>query len=120
MTQQLEQFIDQAWENRVDFSPKTAPADVRNAVAQVIDQLNKGTLRVAQQSNGEGIGNQWAKKALRLSVRLADNVVMPAGGSTQFYVKVPSKFANYSEADFAAGGFRVVPPAIARHGSFIG
>ena len=120
MTQQLEQFIDQAWENRADFSPKTAPADVRNAVAQVIDQLNKGTLRVAQKSNGEWIVNQWVKKAVLLSFRLEDNVVMPAGGSTQFYDKVPSKFANYSEADFAAGGFRVVPPAIARHGSFIG
>ena len=120
MTQQLEQFIDQAWENRADFSPKNAPADVRNAVAQVIDQLNKGTLRVAQKTNGEWIVNQWVKKAVLLSFRLEDNVVMPAGGSTQFYDKVPSKFANYSEADFAAGGFRVVPPAIARHGSFIG
>src|SRR5690606_15029064 len=120
MTQQLEQFIDQAWENRNDFSPKNAPADVRAAVAQVIDELNKGSLRVAQKVNGEWIVNQWVKKAVLLSFRLEDNVVMPAGGSTQFYDKVPSKFANYTEADFAAGGFRVVPPAIARHGSFIG
>src|SRR5690606_16496458 len=106
--------------NPPGFSPKTAPADVRNAVAQVIDQLNKGALRVAQKANGEWIVNQWVKKAVLLSFRLEDNVVMPAGGSTQFYDKVPSKFANYSEADFAAGGFRVLPPAIARHGSFIG
>jgi len=120
MTQQLEQLIDQAWENRADFSPKNAPADVRNAVTEVIEQLNRGTLRVAQKANGEWIVNQWVKKAVLLSFRLEDNVVMPAGGSTQFYDKVPSKFAGYTEADFAAGGFRVVPPAIARRGSFIG
>jgi 2,3,4,5-tetrahydropyridine-2-carboxylate N-succinyltransferase len=120
MTQQLEQLIDQAWENRADFSPKNAPADVRNAVAQVIEQLNKGTLRVAQKSNGEWIVNQWVKKAVLLSFRLEDNIAMPAGGNMQFYDKVPTKFANYTEADFAAGGFRVVPPAVARHGSFIG
>jgi len=120
MTQQLEQLIDQAWENRADFSPKNAPADVRNAVAEVIEQLNKGTLRVAQKNNGEWIVNQWVKKAVLLSFRLEDNVVMPAGGSMQFYDKVPTKFVNYTEADFAAGGFRVVPPAVARRGSFIG
>ncbi|HEX2604392.1 MAG TPA: 2,3,4,5-tetrahydropyridine-2,6-dicarboxylate N-succinyltransferase [Oxalicibacterium sp.] len=120
MTQQLEQLIDQAWENRADFSPKNAPADVRNAVAQVIDQLNKGSLRVAQKANGEWIVNQWVKKAVLLSFRLEDNIAMPAGGNMQFYDKVPTKFANYTEADFAAGGFRVVPPAVARHGSFIG
>jgi 2,3,4,5-tetrahydropyridine-2-carboxylate N-succinyltransferase len=120
MTQQLEQLIDQAWENRADFSPKNAPADVRNAVAEVIEQLNKGTLRVAQKANGEWIVNQWVKKAVLLSFRLEDNIAMPAGGNMQFYDKVPTKFANYTEADFAAGGFRVVPPAVARHGSFIG
>jgi 2,3,4,5-tetrahydropyridine-2-carboxylate N-succinyltransferase len=120
MTQQLEQIIDQAWENRADFSPKNAPADVRNAVAQVIDQLNQGTLRVAQKDSGAWVVNQWVKKAVLLSFRLEDNVAMPAGASLQFYDKVPNKFANYTEADFAAGGFRVVPPAVARHGSFIG
>tara|TARA_R110001599_G_scaffold159052_1_gene346080 strand:- start:104036 stop:104860 length:825 start_codon:yes stop_codon:yes gene_type:complete len=120
MTQQLEQLIDQAWENRADFSPKNAPADLRSAVAQVIEKLNTGALRVAQKDSGTWVVNQWIKKAVLLSFRLEDNVAMPAGGNMQFYDKVPTKFANYTEADFAAGGFRVVPPAVARHGSFIG
>ncbi len=120
MTQQLEQLIDQAWENRNDFSPKNAPADVRKAVADVIEQLNKGSLRVAQKANGEWIVNQWVKKAVLLSFRLEDNVVVPGGTGMQFYDKVPTKFADYTEADFAAGGFRVVPPAVARRGSYIG
>ena len=84
MTQQLEQIIDQAWENRADFSPKNAPADVRNAVAQVIAQLNEGTLRVAQKDSGSWVVNQWVKKAVLLSFRLEDNITMPSGDHMQF------------------------------------
>jgi 2,3,4,5-tetrahydropyridine-2,6-dicarboxylate N-succinyltransferase len=120
MTQQLQQIIDQAWEDRANYSPKSAPAEVRDAVARVLEQLNQGTLRVAQKDSGNWVVNQWVKKAVLLSFRLEDNVPMPAGGSMQFYDKVPTKFANYTAEDFAKGGFRVVPPAVARRGSFIG
>src|ERR1700742_2590676 len=119
MSQQLQQIIDTAWENRAELSPKAAPADVREAVAHAIEQLDKGLLRVAEKKNGEWVVNQWLKKAVLLSFRLEDNAPMPAGGYSQFYDKVPSKFANYTAETFAAGGFRVVPPAIARRGSFI-
>lgn len=119
MTQQLQSLIDQAWEDRANLSPKAAPADVREAVATVIGQLDKGALRVAEKKDGEWIVNQWVKKAVLLSFRLEDNAPMAAGGFTQFYDKVPSKFANYTAEDFANGGFRVVPPAVARRGSFI-
>ena len=124
MTQQLQQIIDQAWEDRANFSPKSAPAEVRDAVAHVLAQLDQGTLRVAQKDSGSWVVNQWVKKAVLLSFRLEDNVPMPAGAdganAMQFYDKVPTKFANYTAEDFAKGGFRVVPPAVARRGSFIG
>ncbi|MEM4986478.1 2,3,4,5-tetrahydropyridine-2,6-dicarboxylate N-succinyltransferase [Collimonas sp. H4R21] len=120
MTQSLQAFIDQAWEQRTEFSPKTAPADVREAVAKVIAELNQGTLRVAEKTDGNWVVNQWIKKAVLLSFRLEDNLPMPAGDNMQFYDKVPTKFASYTAEDFAKGGFRVVPPAVARHGSFIG
>ncbi|MBN4666010.1 2,3,4,5-tetrahydropyridine-2,6-dicarboxylate N-succinyltransferase [Pandoraea nosoerga] len=120
MSQQLQTTIDQAWENRAEISAKSAPADVREAVAHVIAELDKGALRVAQKQDGQWIVNQWVKKAVLLSFRLEDNAVMPAGGFSQFYDKVPSKFASYTAEDFARGGFRVVPPAVARRGSFIG
>src|SRR5471030_3395396 len=119
MSQQLQQIIDTAWDNRAELSPKSAPADVRDAVAHAIEQLDKGLARVAEKQNGEWVVNQWLKKAVLLSFRLEDNAPMPAGGYSQFYDKVPSKFANYTAEDFAAGGFRVVPPAIARRGAFI-
>jgi 2,3,4,5-tetrahydropyridine-2-carboxylate N-succinyltransferase len=124
MTQQLQKIIDQAWENRADFSPQSAPAEVRDAVAHVIEQLDNGSLRVAEKTSGEWVVNQWTKKAVLLSFRLDDNVSMPVGAggvqAMQFYDKVPNKFVNYTAADFARGGFRVVPPAVARRGSFIG
>ncbi|WP_428852983.1 2,3,4,5-tetrahydropyridine-2,6-dicarboxylate N-succinyltransferase [Imbroritus primus] len=119
MSQELQSLIDQAWEDRASLSPKAAPADIRDAVAAVLSQLDAGTLRVAEKRDGDWIVNQWVKKAVLLSFRLEDNQPMAAGGFTQFYDKVPSKFANYTAEDFAKGGFRVVPPAVARRGSFI-
>ena len=120
MTQALQQIIDQAWEDRASLSPQSAPAAIREAVAHVIEQLNNGSLRVAQKDSGSWVVNQWVKKAVLLSFRLEDNVAMPAGADMQFYDKVPTKFANYTAEDFAKGGFRVVPPAVARRGSFLG
>ena len=119
MTQSLQQLIDQAWEDRANFSPKSAPSEVRDAVQQVIEELNKGSLRVAQKTDGAWVVNQWVKKAVLLSFRLKDNEQIQAG-ALGFYDKVPTKFANYTAEDFAKGGFRVVPPAVARHGSFLG
>ena len=119
--QLLENLINHAWDNRANINQQNVTAELKNAVASVIDGLNNGSLRVATRVNvGNWTVNQWVKKAVLLSFKLQDNEVMPAGGFTQFYDKVPSKFADYTAADFAAGGFRVVPPAIARRGSFIG
>ena len=105
MTQQLQSIIDNAWEERTSFSPKSAPADVRNAVAAVLEQLNQGSLRVAQKDSGSWVVNQWVKKAVLLSFRLEDNLPMPSGDHMQFYDKVPTKFAHYTAEDFAKGGF---------------
>ena len=119
MTQALQALIDQAWEDRTSLSPKSAPNDIREAVANVISQLDSGALRVAEKQGKDWIVNQWIKKAVLLSFRLENNVAMPSDGTMQFYDKVPTKFANYTPEDFAKGGFRVVPPAVARRGSFI-
>ena len=116
--QQTQQLIDAAWERRTEFSPSAAPADVKNAVAETINQLDSGAIRVAEKINGEWVTHQWIKKAVLLSFRLKDNEIMP-GGSTHYFDKVDSKFANYTAQDFQKGGYRVVPPAIARKGAFI-
>jgi 2,3,4,5-tetrahydropyridine-2-carboxylate N-succinyltransferase len=118
MQQALQQLIDQAWENRAQLSPASAEPQVRAAVDAVIARLDRGELRVAEKIAGRWETHQWIKKAVLLSFRLQDNQVMP-GACTQYYDKVPTKFGGYSAADFAAAGFRVVPPAVARRGAFV-
>ncbi len=119
MTQQLQNIIDTAWEQRAEINPSNGSAELREAVAHVISGLDDGSLRVAQKSGADWVVNQWIKKAVLLSFRLENNSVMTSDGTMQFYDKVPTKFASYSAEDFARGGFRVVPPAVARRGSFI-
>jgi 2,3,4,5-tetrahydropyridine-2-carboxylate N-succinyltransferase len=114
----LQPLIEQAFENRADLSPKSAPPEVAQAVQAVLAELDAGRLRVAEKRGGEWITHQWIKKAVLLSFRLRDNEIMQ-GGYTHYFDKVDSKFADFSQADFAAGGYRVVPPAVARHGAFI-
>ncbi|KAB8057398.1 2,3,4,5-tetrahydropyridine-2,6-dicarboxylate N-succinyltransferase [Janthinobacterium sp. FT14W] len=119
MSQQLQNIIDQAWENRAEINPGNGTAELRDAVSHVINGLDNGSIRVAEKTSGDWVVNQWVKKAVLLSFRLEDNIVLPSDGTMQFYDKVPTKFANYTKEDFAKGGFRVVPPAVARRGSFI-
>ncbi len=119
MTQQLQQIIDTAWDNRANLSPAAAPQEVRDAVEHVIAQLNVGQLRVAtRETVGQWTVHQWIKKAVLLSFRLNDNAVMKAG-ELAFFDKVKTKFAHLSEDQMKATGVRVVPPAVARRGSFI-
>jgi len=116
----LEATINAAWEARADISPGSAGDDIKHAVNTAIAMLDSGEARVAEpQGVGKWQVNEWLKKAVLLSFRLRDNEVMPAGGFTQFYDKVPSKFGDMSAAEFAASGVRVVPPAVARKGSFV-
>jgi 2,3,4,5-tetrahydropyridine-2-carboxylate N-succinyltransferase len=119
MSQQLQTLIDNAWENRAQLSPSSAPKEVVDAVEHVIAELNNGKLRVATR---EGVGqwtvHQWIKKAVLLSFRLKDNEIVRAG-DLGFYDKVQTKFAHLSPEEMKATGVRVVPPAVARRGSFI-
>ena len=118
MTDQLQRTIEAAWENRADYAAATAPREVVEAVDHVIERLDDGRLRVATR---EGVGqwttHQWIKKAVLLSFRLRDNAVMHAG-DLGFFDKVATKFTGQDEATLRAGGVRVVPPAVARRGSY--
>ena len=114
----LQTIIEQAFENRASLSPASASAEVKDAVKAVLADLDSGRLRVAEKQGTEWVTHQWVKKAVLLSFRLRDNEIMQ-GGYTHYFDKVDSKFANFSQADFAAGGYRVVPPAAVRHGAFI-
>ncbi len=118
---QLQQVIEVAFEDRANINPANASQEVKDAVASVVADLDSGTLRVASRvgDTQQWETHQWLKKAVLLSFRLKDNVLMD-GGCTKYFDKVVPKFADYTEEDFKAGGFRVVPNAIVRRGSFIG
>jgi 2,3,4,5-tetrahydropyridine-2-carboxylate N-succinyltransferase len=116
--EQEKKIIDEAWESRASLSPAGAPRAVREAVEHVVAGLDSGRLRVAEKRDGEWLTHQWIKKAVLLSFRLEDNRVVP-GAETHYYDKVPAKFATYDAEKFSKGGFRVVPPAMARRGAFI-
>lgn len=115
----LQPIIEAAFERRADITPASVDSDLRQAIDQVIHELDNGTLRVAEKINGDWVTHQWLKKAVLLYFRSHDNAVMQ-GGDARFFDKVPTKFADYSEQAFRDGGFRVVPNAVARKGSFIG
>ena len=116
--QDAPKIIDQAWEERAGLSAANAPRALRDAVEYVVAGLDAGRLRVAEKSGAAWITHQWIKKAVLLSFRIEDNRLMP-GASTNYFDKVAGKFDRYDAAAFAAGGFRVVPPAMARRGAFI-
>jgi 2,3,4,5-tetrahydropyridine-2-carboxylate N-succinyltransferase len=118
----LQQTVDAAWETRSALSPTAAPATVRDAVADVIADLDAGRLRVAEKIDGTWTTHQWIKKAVLLSFRLADSAPIGLAGPQvpfRFYDKVPTKFAQFDDAAFSQAGIRVVPPAVARRGAYI-
>jgi 2,3,4,5-tetrahydropyridine-2-carboxylate N-succinyltransferase len=110
--------IESAWDHRATLTSQNAPQALHDAIAATIAALDAGSLRVADKISGAWVTHQWIKKAVLLSFRLSDNEVSQSG-DLRYFDKVPTKFENYTRADFAAGGFRVVPPACARRGAFI-
>ena len=114
----LQTIIENAFDSRADITPSNVSPEIKEATLEAIDQLDRGAARVAEKINDEWIVNQWLKKAVLLSFAIRDNSIMP-GGETNYFDKVPSKFADYDETRFQQDGFRVVPPAAVRKGSYI-
>ena len=110
---QLQNIIEQAWEDRANLSAASAPKEILDAVEHAIAELDSGRLRVAtRESVGKWTVHQWLKKAVLLSFRLRDNALMRSG-DLAFYDKVPTKFAGMNAEQLQATGVRVVPPAVA-------
>ncbi|TEA78043.1 2,3,4,5-tetrahydropyridine-2,6-dicarboxylate N-succinyltransferase [Allopusillimonas ginsengisoli] len=119
MTTDLQPTIEQAWDNRAQLSPTSGHDDIYAAVQATLAGLDAGSLRVAEKTGGHWVVHQWIKKAVLLSFRLENNAIL-GQAPLQFYDKVPTKFDHYDAKAFAEGGFRVVPPAVARRGAYIG
>jgi 2,3,4,5-tetrahydropyridine-2-carboxylate N-succinyltransferase len=119
-THPLEPLVDQAFEHRTDITPATADPALIRALDEILQELNDGRLRVAEKIDGAWVTHQWIKKAVLLYFRTHDNQVMPSSGGYAWFDKVPLRFDGYTDSQFRAGGYRVVPPATVRTGAFIG
>jgi 2,3,4,5-tetrahydropyridine-2,6-dicarboxylate N-succinyltransferase len=122
MTNNLSQIIEQAFENRAEINLQTK-GEIRDAVMQTLNSLDRGEIRICEKKNGIWEVNQWIKKAILLSFRLNDNFLskqeVVAGNALSYFDKVPLKFANWTEEDFRKAGFRAVAGAVVRHSAFI-
>ncbi|WDU54210.1 2,3,4,5-tetrahydropyridine-2,6-dicarboxylate N-succinyltransferase [Taylorella equigenitalis] len=116
MKKNFEDLINSAWDNKSELTPQNT--ELFQIVEQVIDDLDKGKIRVAEKINSEWRVNQWVKKAVLLSFKLRENKVINEV-PLQYFDKVPLKFENFTSEDFKNSGYRVVPPAVARRGAFI-
>jgi 2,3,4,5-tetrahydropyridine-2-carboxylate N-succinyltransferase len=114
----IQSTINDAFDNLAEITPRNVDTITKDAVFEAIDQLDRGEIRVAEKKDGDWVVNDWVKKAVLLSFRMEDNDFIK-GGFTNYYDKVPSKYADYNSRDFRESGVRVVPPATARKGSYI-
>lgn len=114
----LQATIEEAFERRADITPRSVETHVQEATLEAMQLLDTGKARVAEKKDGQWVVNDWLKKAVLLSFRIQDNAFMK-GGFTNYYDKVPSKFSEHNAREFRETGVRVVPPAAARHGSYI-
>jgi 2,3,4,5-tetrahydropyridine-2-carboxylate N-succinyltransferase len=120
MTDQLATIINAAWDAR-DVVSSATQGELRDAVQTALAGLDDGSFRVAEKRDGTWQVNQWLKKAVLLSFRLNDNVLVDSGSAgAPAYDKVPSKFSGWDAERFRTAGFRVVPGAVARRGSYVG
>lgn len=115
----LQTLIEQAFDGRANLTAADCPSDVRLAIDDVLAQLDAGKLRVAQKIDGDWVVHQWVKKAVLLSFKINDNKPINAG-QLGFYDKVDTKFDGWTADRYQAASVRVVPPAVARRGAFIG
>lgn len=111
-------IIERGFDRSGRMQDASEQQQLEDAVQQAITSLDAGKARVAEQVDGTWQVNQWLKKAVLLSFRLADNNVMP-GTHSKFFDKVAMKYADYSEDDFKRDGVRVVPDAIVRRGAYV-
>ncbi len=114
----IKEIIESAFEKRAEITPRSVDTIVREAVKDAINQLDKGKLRVAEKQDSGWVVNEWLKKAVLLSFRINDNEFMK-GGFTNYYDKVPAKYADYNSREFRNEGVRIVPPATVRQGAYI-
>ena len=118
-----QETIENLWEKKDEIN-FIENIEARNAVLEVLDNLDKGKLRVCEKIHGNWNVNQWLKKTILLSFRIQDMEIISGGpsmvdGTSSWWDKVPSKFQNWGSQDFQDAGFRAVPNCVVRRSAFV-
>lgn len=114
----LQSIIEDAYERRAEITPRNVETLTRDAIVTAIDMLDSGEARVSKKTGNDWVVNEWLKKAVLLYFRISDNEFMK-GGFTNYFDKVPSKYADFNNREFLESGTRIVPPASVRKGAYI-
>ncbi len=120
MTKDLKTTIESAWKNRINLTALSSSAEIQAAISEVIHRLDQGWLRVAEKINGTWVIHHWIKQAVLLSFHMERNAAVFSHPQNASFNLFSNKFASYTQDDFVREGFRMMPPATARYGSFIG
>ena len=117
----LEKIINKAWEKK-DQVNKNSDKSLIDSINKIIEDLDRGKIRVAEKINGEWTTHQYIKKAVMLSFRVYEMETL-SGPYSSWYDKrhlVKGKTAGWSKDEFVKAGFRMLPNSPVRRGSFIG
>ena len=117
----LEKIINEAW-NKKEQINQNSNKELITTIDQIIEDLDKGKVRVAEKINGEWVTHQYIKKAIMLSFRIHGMESLQGPYSSWFDKSnlVRGKTAGWSKDEFLKAGFRMVPNSPVRKGSFIG
>jgi 2,3,4,5-tetrahydropyridine-2,6-dicarboxylate N-succinyltransferase len=114
----MQNLINHYFEERQNISIQNHPVELKQAIEDILHDLDQGTIRVCEKIDQTWTTHQWIKKAILLSFKIFPNVVID-GGYSKFYDKMPLKYANFDPLQFEAQGARVIPDAIVRYGAYI-
>ena len=120
---ELKQVIENFWDEKESIN--SGNTNLTKTINVVLDQLDRGIIRVCEKHNGEWITHEWIKKAILMSFKVNDNSIFSSGisnsrrGQYTWFDKVNLKTSGWVEDEWTKRSFRSVPGAVVRYSSHI-
>ena len=120
---ELKQVIENLWDEKESIN--SGNKNLTKTINVVLDQLDRGIIRVCEKHNGEWVTHEWIKKAILMSFKVNDNSIFSSGisnsrrGQYTWFDKVNLKTSGWVEDEWTKRSFRSVPGAVVRYSSHI-
>ena len=120
---ELKQVIENCWDEKESIN--SGNKNLTKTINVVLDQLDRGIIRVCEKHNGEWVTHEWIKKAILMSFKVNDNSIFSSGisnsrrGQYTWFDKVNLKTSGWVEDEWTKRSFRSVPGAVVRYSSHI-